>query len=138
MLDQTFNSWLKDPAFAAVYLCLLFSVAAFVIGSAYAFQRGSFDATAFSVWVRKDGPQILVIAAILFLARGTALVDTTAIGLPANLTSGAITVFGLLQAATFVISKGSSIRDSVTGNFAAKAAKASAAAAAGDPVPTAT
>lgn len=123
-----------DPlAGSAVGTVVVLCIAQFVTGSIRAFANGSFAASAFDAWIRKDvAGRVLPIIATFLTAR--ALPDLSTLGVPAE---AGLLAFGLLQAGTYIVAAIASIKDNVLPpppNLMAM--KEAAAASDGDTVPT--
>jgi len=134
-IGEVIGSLAGDPTVIAIYLMLLFSVGNFVIGSAKAWQNGSFELEAFDAWVRKDGGRLIPIVAYLLLGKAVSLVDVEGAGLPTTIASTALTGYGILQAGTFLLATLDSMREAITPNPTLKVEKLARADAAGDSIP---
>jgi hypothetical protein len=130
LLAQVFGDPIAGSAVGAV---VVLCIAQFVTGSIRAFSNGSFTASAFDAWIRKDvAGRVLPILATFLVARS--LPDLSTFGIPVE---AGLLAFGLLQAGTYVVAALAGIKDNVSPPPPeVMADKIAAARLDGDTVPT--
>lgn len=138
------HNLLADPAVAVLALCFILSAAKFITGTWRAYVNGTFHLPALKDWITSDGDALFKITFWVILAKVISLFDLstigTAFGIDATTVQGlsgtGLMIYAGLQAASYIASTFSSIKDNLAPPDPKKlAAKVEVAALKGDPIP---